>query len=80
MLLEVVQAVILLLGMRAAGGVESLRVSSWAWSPLLLAQDSTEVRSNSLMPCHCLQSSEKREMDKHLGHHHCICVALVACP
>lgn len=69
-----------LLGMHAAGGVESLRVTSRARSPLLLAQGSTEVHSKFLTPRCCLQSSERRDMGKRLGHCHCIWLALVACP
>lgn len=61
MLLKVIQAVIPLLGMRAVGGVESLRVTSTAWNPLLLDQGFTEVHSKSLTPHHCLQSNEKRQ-------------------
>lgn len=61
MLLEVIQAVIPLLGMWASGGVESLRATSRAQRHLPLAQGSTEVHSRSLMPRRCLQSSEKRE-------------------
>ena len=80
MLLEVIQAVIFLLGMQAAGGVESLRVTSRAQSPLLLAQGSTEVHSKSLTPGRCLQSSEERETGKRLGHCHCTSLAPVACP
>lgn len=45
MLLEVIQAVIPLLGMQASGGMESLRVTSRAWKPFLLAQGITEAHS-----------------------------------
>lgn len=62
MLLEVIQAVISLLGTQAAGGVESLRVTSRTWSPLLLAQGITEAHSKSLMPCCCLPGREKGDM------------------
>lgn len=70
MLLEVIQAVIPLLGIWATGGVESLRVASRAWSPLLLVQGSAEVHSKSLTPRCFLQSNEKRETGKclHLRH------------
>lgn len=64
MLLEVIQAVIPLLGTQAAGGMESLGVTSRAWSPLLLAQGMAEAHRKSLMPHHCLQGGEKGEMGK----------------
>lgn len=80
MLLEVIQAVIPLLGTQAAAGVESLRVTSRAGSPLLLAQGITEAHSKSLMPHHCLQSREKGEMGKHSDCPHPMWLALVACP
>lgn len=59
MLLEVIQAVIPLLGTQAAAGVESLRVTSRAGSPLLLAQGITEAHNKSLMPHHCLRAGRK---------------------
>lgn len=80
MLLEVIQAVIPLLGTQAAAGVESLRVTSRAGSPLLLAQGITEAHSKSLMPHHCLQSREKGEMGKHSDCPHPMWLALVAHP
>lgn len=71
---------ILLLGTQAAGGMESLGVTSRAWSPLLLAQGMTEAHSKSLMHHHCLQGREEGEMGKCSDCHHHMWLAPIAHP